>query len=132
MSNTDAFSAMIEALRMGVRIPVAEQARILAQAGKSQEDMAAALPSQPAASPGDPCECGSCPGHLVVLNSIPRGRHRLQYLGCCTCGQRPRRNKRAIPEEMVHRRRLLNAKQTGVSVPCGRDDNRNSEDPSCM
>ena len=127
MTQPDAFNALVSALAMGIRIPQSEQQRILSQTGKSQEDIATALPGGRPACPGDPCKCG---GRLVVVNSVPHGRHRVQYLGCPKCSYRPQQNKRTVPEQTI-RRRLPNAKQPVVSTPGAEADNRVSEDSSC-
>jgi hypothetical protein len=91
------FAGLVQLLRFGSRLPLDEIRRVCLATGHDTWELIELLPD--GAIPGDACCCG---GRVIVVNSVPNGQQRLQYLGCNSC---PRRfGKRAVPESSIRRR----------------------------
>ena len=127
--------ALAAALRLGIRIPLPEQQRILTQAKASQGDLAALIPAGRPACPGDPCPSVGCIGKLVIVNTIRQGGRVTQYMACSVCHARPRQNKRVLPADSVPRR-LLRTLRNSTLAPSAEgvtmeESNPEQEPPTC-
>ena len=99
MTYRDLVKAIRSGSLAGVDGGIARQ--ILADAGKTADDLMGDLFAGGSCLPGDPCP--SCNGWLKILNSRIVAGRRVQYVGCGSCGFRPRGNKLVGPPGSVPR-----------------------------
>lgn len=93
------YSELLEHVRRGNHVPLECVQAVLSAAGKTSDAFLADLFScLTSAKPGDVCSCG---GKLRVVNTRVIGQHRIRYLACGSCGQRPAKNKQITLLESV-------------------------------
>ncbi|QDU50868.1 hypothetical protein Pan110_32290 [Gimesia panareensis] len=99
----DKYSNLVQMLRGGTKLAPDFTGSILADCGKTHEDLTRDLfggADEPSAMPGDPCECG---GSLYVYCSRRKGIDRHQFLKCDQCQKT--HGKRIIPEAQIRKRK---------------------------